>query len=121
MKRLGLFIVVMMFGVVHSSLANSYLTMITTPPEGYVPEEYHVQKAERLPLWYDDRIVTSAPVVASPLPKYLAWKRAKANEAHFRYVRDDMQNAINFVGGVVTARLAYDIWGPHHKHHLLGR
>ncbi len=107
--------------VTNPAAANSYLKMITTPPEGY-----EAVRAEKLypptaPLWYDSRIQSTAPVVTSPLPKYLAWKQAKAYEDSFRYVRDETQDVINFLSGAVVARLAYDIWGPHHRHHLLGK
>lgn len=104
----------------HPAAANSYLEMITTPPEGYMAEVSQHSVAERAPLWYDSRIQTSSPVVTSELPKYLAWQQAKAYENNFSYVRDDMQNAVYFLSGAALARLAYDIWGPSHRHHLLG-
>lgn len=110
-----------LLGVVFAQTAeaNSYLDMITTPPEGYVETEPEVSAAEHSPLWYDGRVQTVSPVVTSPLPKYLAWQRAKAFEDSCAYVRDDVQNAIYFLSGAAVARLAYDIWGPYHRHHLL--
>lgn len=120
MKRWRLFILAVMFGA-NSAAANSYLEMITTPPDGYVAEVANAQSVKAAPLWYDDRIQTSSPVVTSSLPKYLAWQRAKADEDNFNYVRDDMQNAVYFLSGAAMARLAYDIWGPYHRHHLLGK
>ncbi len=119
MRYLGLYIIAIMCFGVKSSLANSYLEMITAPPEGYEPQIALPQTVGHAPLWYDSRIQTSSPVVTSSLPKYLAWKRAKENEANFRYVRDDMQKMIYFFSGAFVARVAYDIWGPDHKHHLL--
>ncbi len=111
-------IVFLAAAVASPAAANSYLKMITTPPEGYVEETLSVPVAERAPLWYDDRIQTVSPVVVSPLPKYLAWQRAQAYDNDFSIARDELQNAIYFISGAALARLAYDIWGPYHKHHL---
>ncbi|MCM1324221.1 MAG: hypothetical protein NC218_08660 [Acetobacter sp.] len=118
MKRLLLFIVGIVVGT-NSAIANSYLEMITTPPEAYVVENAVVQEVKTAPLWYDYRIETSSPVVTSSLPKYLAWQRAKAYENDFNYTHNDVQNMIYFLSGAAMARLAYDIWGPYHRHHLL--
>ena len=113
------FFCILTLAFANTAMANSYLEMITTPPEGYVENAPVVTITERSPLWYDDRIQTTSPVVTSPLPKYLAWQRAKAYEDNFNYVHDDVQNVIYFLSGAAVARLAYDIWGPYHRHHLL--
>ena len=119
-----------------SSLANSYVEMITTPPEQgaktqqviYADEVYVVQQqptyvqteTENMPMQYSKISgvpVTSAPVVTSDYPKYVAWKNAQNNSCC--YVHDGVQDFIYFLGGAVAGRLAYDIWGPYHRHHLL--
>ena len=118
-----------------SSLANSYLEMITTPPAQntnsqpmiYADEVYIVQQPtyvqaepQEMNMQYSKisgAPITSSPVVTSSYPKYVAWKNAQNNNCC--YVHDGVQNLIYFIGGAVAGRIAYDIWGPHHRHHLL--
>lgn len=106
---------------IHSATANSYMDMITTAPEGYQEQAETVHSVGHIPLWYDYRIQTSAPVVTSSLPKYQAWLQSQRLENRMSYHRDDMQDMIYFLSGAAVARFAYDIWGPHHRHHLLRR
>ena len=119
----------------HSSWANSYVEMITTPPIRntnsqptiYADKVYIVQQPtyvqaepQELNMQYSKisgAPITSSPVVTSSYPKYVAWKNAQNNNCC--YVHDGVQNLIYFFGGAVAGRIAYDIWGPHHRHHLL--
>ena len=58
--------------------ANSYLDMLTEPPEGYEKSTFVDSAVEVMPQhntldwWYDSRIKTGAPVVVSSYPKYYA-------------------------------------------------
>ncbi len=118
-----------------SSWANSYVEMITTPPAQsansqsviYADEVYVVQQPtyvqvepQAVNMQYSKisgAPITSSPVVTSSYPKYVAWRNAQNNSCC--YVHDGVQNLIYFIGGAVAGRIAYDIWGPHHRHHLL--
>ncbi len=109
--------------------------MITTPPAQntnsqptiYADEVYIVQQPtyvqaepQEMNMQYSKisgAPITSSPVVTSSYPKYVAWKNAQNNNCC--YVHDGVQNLIYFIGGAVAGRIAYDIWGPHHRHHLL--
>lgn len=109
--------------------ANSYIEMITTPPPDQLeqraavavdPEKAGVwpqQTAER-PNIGSTYLPTVSPVVVPPYHKYAAWQKAQANGGYYPY-QDNVQNLIYFLGGVVAGRVAYDIWGPYHRHHLL--
>ena len=112
--------------------ANSYLEMITTPPaqnantgSSYVdessyeaPEPAYVQV---VPQVVPEPVIipknTTSPVVTPMYPKYVAWKQAQSNK--YCCEPNPMQNLIYFMGGALVGRIAYDIWGPYHKHHLL--
>lgn len=58
--------------------ANSYLDMLTEPPEGYEKSTFVGSAVEVMPQhntlawWYDSRIKTGAPVVVFSYPKYYA-------------------------------------------------
>ncbi len=106
------------------AFANSYMEMITTAPAGYEAAKDEVEEVRvisALPAWHEAPQPVRAPVVVSPAYKYAVWKQAQRENCCHSYLRDVMQNFIYFLSGAAAARLAYDIWGPHHKHHLLGR
>ena len=103
--------------------ANSYLDMITEPPEGDVQEENvfnDVQvntnsQAGAINWWYDSRIKTRSPVVVSPYPKYYAWLRAKANEHRYDDTDEQIQNLIYAVEGGLVGWGLYEIYRYKHK------
>ncbi len=107
--------------VTTTAFANSYIEMITAAPEGEMPEpmrEAEIARRERSVL-YAAPVPTAAPVVTSDYPKYVAWRNAQMQAADSSYFHEDVQNVIYFLSGAVIGRMAYDIWGPHHSHHLL--
>lgn len=102
--------------------ANSYLDMITEPPEGYEQEEQVVEEVEAntvskqgpLNWWYDSRIKTMSPVVVSPYPRYYAWVRAKANEDRQNNTDEQIQNLIYAVEGGLVGWGLYEIYRYRH-------
>jgi len=85
--------------------ADSYMDLITTPPEDgeIVQVETPVsggtvyRSAEPIgatSAWYDSRIKTRSPVVVSPYPKYTAWLRSQVEEDFSNYTHDQIQNLI---------------------------
>lgn len=109
--------------------ANSYIEMITTPPPDQLEQRAAVAVAtEKAGVWPQQTaerpnigstyLPTVSPVVVPPYHKYAAWQKAQANGGYYPY-QDNVQNLIYFLGGVVAGRVAYDIWGPYHRHHLL--
>lgn len=109
--------------------ANSYIEMITTPPpEQIEPQNDTAAVAERRGVWPQQTaerpnigstyLPTVSPVVVPPYHKYAAWQHAQANAGYYPY-QENVQNLIYFLSGAVVGRVAYDIWGPHHRHHLL--
>ncbi len=109
--------------------ANSYIEMITTPPPDQLEQRAAVAvAAEKAGVWPQQTaerpnigstyLPTVSPVVVPPYHKYAAWQKAQANGGYYPY-QDNVQNLIYFLGGVVAGRVAYDIWGPYHRHHLL--
>lgn len=117
-----LIILLALCGFNTAASANSYLEMITTPPletnTNNDSTSYFNTTNESAtvptPLWYDTRITTAAPVVFSPLPKYIAWQQAKQRENTLQFDSHEfIQNLIyNLEGGLA-------IWGVYqfHKHH----
>lgn len=110
---------------VSTSVANSYLDMITQKPEGYEEVEKSSELEENISakpanslnnLWYDSRIVTKAPVVTSPYPKYYAWARAKANEndTSDADLKEGIQNLIWTIEGGAAAFGIYEIYRYRH-------
>lgn len=109
--------------------ANSYIEMITTPPPDQLEQRAAVAVAtEKAGVWPQQTaerpnigstyLPTVSPVAVPPYHKYAAWQKAQANGGYYPY-QDNVQNLIYFLGGVVAGRVAYDIWGPYHRHHLL--
>ena len=106
-----------------SVAANSYLDMITTVPEGYIVQKSSnnstvIVSNSNPEVVYVAGIKTKSPVVTSDYHKYQAWLQSQANN-DYPYVHSDVQRFIYFVSGAFAMRLAYDIFGPHHRHHLL--
>ena len=107
---------------VSSAHANSYLDMITEPPEGYEPEEKVFEEVENntgskagaINWWYDSRIKTRSPVVVSPYPRYYAWVRAKANEGRQNNTDEQIQNLIYAVEGGLVGWGLYEIYRYRH-------
>ena len=118
-------------------LANSYIEMITTAPEGYVSETNNAYAAGGygapavILQTVDGKYIpidtagyatapTVSPVVTPEYPKYLAWRRAQEDGFAYDEFHEGVQNLIYFAGGAALARVAYDIWGPYHHDHWLG-
>lgn len=103
--------------------ANSYLDMLTEPPEGYEQDELTSgsavivpsSNANTLDWWYDSRIKTSAPVVVSSYPKYYAWVRARADEDRNNYIDSQIQDFIYAVEGGLVGWGLYEIYRYKHK------
>ena len=106
-----------------------FIEMITTPPPDQLEQRAAVAVAtEKAGVWPQQTaerpnigstyLPTVSPVVVPPYHKYAAWQKAQANGGYYPY-QDNVQNLIYFLGGVVAGRVAYDIWGPYHRHHLL--
>lgn len=111
-------------GVITPVSANSYLEMITSKPEGYVShnvsyDEVKVVANNKPEVVYVAGVKTKSPVVTSDYHKYQAWLKSQAYQDEYSYVHSDVQRLLYFFSGAFAARLAYDIIGPHHRHHLL--
>lgn len=100
--------------------ANSYLQMLTTPPEGYVPEtssddEYFSEDLEatniKNNLWYDSRLVTSAPIEVSPYPKYKAWLETRKYDRQYMYdPKEQLQNILYAIEGILLVAGIYMLY-----------
>lgn len=111
-----------------NAFADSYIEQITTPPSEPV---YQEEPAEQLPspaypyplpaAQPAAPLPTVSPVVMPPYQKYAAWQRAEANKNVRDEFYDGWQNLIYFTEGAFLGIIAYDIWGPYHRHHLLNR
>lgn len=103
-----------------SAWANSYIEMITTAPEtvqeaGVADDEPVVVSSQRTKpaVWYDSRITTTAPVVASPYPKYVAWQRAQmAGDVRDEW-HEGLQNLIYTVEGGLVGWGLYEMFRRH--------
>ena len=92
--------------------ANSYLTMITTPPENYEPYTPTYHPIPKKNLYYNSNIRTSSPVVEDPTYKIQAWARSEANPYSPLTIKEDVQNFIFAVETIALGGLIYLI----HKH-----
>lgn len=108
--------------------ANSYIEMITTPPpEQIEPQNDTAAVAERRGVWPQQTaerpnigstyLPTVSPVVVPPYHKYAAWRML--GKCRVLSLSGKCAEPVYFLSGAVVGRVAYDIWGPHHRHHLL--
>ena len=94
--------------------ANSYLDMITKEPQNQVikqanPNSIYQPKPYKY-LWYDNRIETKSPIVTSPYPKYLAWKKAKQNQHKYYSYKNALQNTIYTLETIAFGAFVYEIF-----------
>ena len=118
-------------------LANSYIEMITTAPEGYVSETNNAYAAGGygasavILQTVDGKYIpidtagyatapTVSPVVMPEYPKYLAWRRAQEDGCARSGLPGGGEDLLHRPGGAAGAQVAYDIWGPYHRDHWLG-
>ena len=112
------------FLFISNAKADSYMDLITTPPEGWEEESsrvqpsvgvssYQVRQPIQSDLWYDSRIKTKSPVVMSSYPKYLAWVRAQTESNYYDYTHDYMQNLIY---ATEAGLLGWGIYELYHSH-----
>lgn len=98
--------------------ANSYLQMLTTPPENYPVdtssenEDYFSDEAQtpniKDNLWYDSRLITSAPIVVSSKPKYQAWLRSKTYPKRYELrTKEKLQNTLYIAEGLLLGAALY--------------
>ena len=107
--------------LVAPAYANSYLQMITTPPEGVEVDansadvDYFsdIEKHDTVKnnLWYDYRLVTSAPVVVSSYPKYKAWLETRKYQNQYEFdMKETLQTALYIAEGVLLAFGVYTLY-----------
>ena len=113
-------VIILVMGVCSFAHANSYLEMITEPPENYeepesdIVDDVEMNAPSKTNLWYDSRIKTQAPVVVSPYPRYYAWLRSKANEGREDNTHEQIQNLIYIMEGGLAGWGLYEIYRYKH-------
>ena len=122
--RTFIFSLLAVLGVIKPVTANSYLEMITTKPKGYVSEQSAsnntvVMSNVNPTIVYVGGVKTKSPVVTSDYHKYQAWLKSQENYDKYPYLHSDVQRFLYFLSGAFAVRLAYDIIGPNHRHHLI--
>ena len=122
--RTFIFSLLAVLSVIKPVTANSYLDMITTKPKGYTSSQSSNNKIiatsnVNSEVIYVAGVKTKSPVVTSDYHKYQAWLKSQENYDGYSYVHSDVQRFLYFLSGAFAMRVAYDILGPHHRHHLI--
>jgi len=120
MKVVVSIVLAMFFISVAPAHANSYLQMLTTPPENgvventsgedYFPEDVRNSSIENN-LWYDSRLSTSAPIVVSSYPKYQAWLKTRKYQYQNDYdPKEKLQTLLYITEGLLVGAGLYMLY-----------
>lgn len=84
---------------------NSYMAMLTTPPENYTP--YQRIEVPAHDLYYRSNIKTKSPVMTDPAEKIAAWEYSEAHPYNPNTFKESIQNFIYAVETIAFGGLIY--------------
>ena len=91
--------------------ANSYLDMLTTPPQGHISDlRNNVIKQNNNSGCYDDRDTVKFVITGEQYNKYMAYKNAERNNFYSFSLRDTLQDTIYFLETLAMGKFIYELY-----------